>query len=129
MIDWATFEFDDGSLEKLNDAEPGEFSIRKQIDLWADAVEELERGMLWVLEDLEAACANRDDVEGSVAALIPGALRDQLVSLVDALDARFANSTASVTQVRESPDNREWWWAVEPRRIDQRQFLRENWNR
>jgi hypothetical protein len=104
-----------------------EYSLPEVLLRWEQWVSEIERGALWVGEELDAACHLRNDLDAALMLLAPSRDRSLLVEFVDRLDRRFERATVLDQSRVGRPGG--WWWTRVPRRTDQRLFLRGEWSR
>lgn len=115
--------FSDEEAEHLDRVRPGPggFELPRLLGLWQQWVDEVERGKLWVDEDVKAAWAARDDLDDALVAAPPH-LRDRLCAVVDPCDYRFRNATVS-SRIDDRVGPERWWRGRTPINNKVRLFL------
>ena len=109
-IDWTAAGFTDADVEVLRDlrADEGSFDVARATRLWAQWVAEAERGARWVAEELASSYDARDDLDDAIG-VVPEALRERFLAIVDPLDRRFRAATVSGPRPDERAQPWQWW--------------------
>lgn len=118
----------DAELDTLAPRPSDEFGIAFNLVLYSHFASALSRGVLFVVEELEAKCGYRDDLDTGVASLADTALRSQVIEALDLIDKELLACTVSRTPKWTRPPGSDgWWWDRTPRRTDQRLYLEDRW--
>jgi hypothetical protein len=107
-------------------AHPDGFPLGEQLGLWEQWVRELDRGVLWNPEELDAACFVRDELDDFTPLLLEP-VASAVFGFVDDLDRTFRDLTveSSLAPVDRTPAR--WWWGRVPLRSSQRLYLFDLW--
>lgn len=128
-IDWAVLGFDETEAAELSARRrtPDSFPFGKELGLWGQWVDELERCVEWEKVELESAWDARDALDLSLRAL-PLTARQRVFRHVDELDRVFRDLTVSSGSAGGAVA---WWRGRIPFRTGQRLYslglLDESW--
>lgn len=109
-IDWTAAGFSADEIAALRStlAAADAFDAAGATVLWAQWAAEAELGARWVDDELASAYDARDDLDDAIG-VVPEALRDRFLAVVDAIDRRFRNATVSGPRPDERAQPWQWW--------------------
>lgn len=121
-LDWSGIKISAGEMHELQSfgATTEVWSLARTVAQWEQWVRELERGDLWVREELYAAQHCRADLEGLLIAGKHLAGMDDVLEHVKLLDKVYRAWTVELGDLTPEPT---WWESRVPKRAVQRNYL------
>lgn len=121
-------DLSDAELALLGPRDDDEFGVGANLVLYSQFVDAIERGALFVLEELRALCGYREDLDAGVASIGALPARQRLLDALDSVDQKFLSCTVSQSPPwMRPPESQSWWWSRMPRRTDQRRHMEGRW--